>query len=92
MKKQSIALLSALTIGSLSLSAQTAPAPAPAAPSVTVTVTPSFVSQYMFRGQRLGGLSFQPVVEAAYGNLGLGIWSNIPINDKVVGVSDPEID
>jgi len=92
MKKQSIALLSALTIGSLSLSAQTAPAPAPAAPSVAVTVTPSFVSQYMFRGQRLGGLSFQPIVEATYGNFGLGVWSNFPINDKVPGVSDPEID
>lgn len=95
MKKQSIALLSALIVGALSLSAQTnasMPAPAPAAPSVAVTVTPAFVSQYMFRGQRLGGLSFQPVVEATYGNFGAGVWSNIPISDKVAGVSDPEID
>ena len=61
MNKLSFALLSALTLGSLSLSAQTAPAPA--APSVAVTVTPSFASQYMFRGQRLGGASFQPTVE-----------------------------
>jgi len=94
MNKPSIALLSALTLGALSMSAQTAtaPVPAPAAPSVAITVTPAFVSQYMFRGQRLGGLSFQPMVEAAYGNFGAGVWSNFPINDKVVGVSDPEID
>ncbi len=94
MNKQSIALLSALTIGALSLSAQTTPAPvpAPAAPSLAVTLTPTFVSQYMFRGQRLGGLSFEPVVEATYGDFGLGVWSNFPVSDKVVGVSDPEID
>lgn len=87
-------LLSALTIGALSSRAQTAatsPAPA-AAPSFSVTVTPSFVSQYMFRGQRLSGASFQPVVEATYGNYGLGIWSNFPIRDKATGASDPEID
>lgn len=74
------------------LNAQEA-APAPeAAPSVTTTVTPSFVSQYMFRGNRLGGPSFQPSVEVGYGNLGLGVWTNFPMKDKVVGQSDPEID
>ncbi len=92
MNKLSFALLSALTLGSLSLSAQTAPAPAPAAPSVAVTVTPSFASQYMFRGQRLGGASFQPTVELGYGNLTAGVWANSPIQNKVVGQSDPEFD
>ncbi|MEI6052550.1 MAG: hypothetical protein WCQ44_07605 [Opitutaceae bacterium] len=92
MNKLSFALLSALTIGSLSLSAQTAPAPAPAAPSVAVTVTPSFASQYMFRGQRLGGPAFQPTVELGYGNLTGGVWANVPMKDKVVGQSDPEFD
>lgn len=93
MNKKSIALfvgaITALTV----THAQTAtPAPAPTVPSVSVAVTPAIVSQYMFRGQRLGGPSFQPVVEVAYGNLGVGVWANFPIKDKVVGVSDPEID
>jgi uncharacterized protein (TIGR02001 family) len=96
MKKQSIALFSALTLGALTLSAQTAtapaPVPAPAAPSVSVTVTPSVASQYMFRGQRLGGPSFQPSVELGYGNFVAGVWSNFPIKDKVPGTSDPEFD
>lgn len=87
-------LLCALTTGALSTRAQTAAAsPAPTtAPTVSVTLTPSFVSQYMFRGQRLSGESFQPVVEATYGNLGLGVWSSFPIQDKATGASDPEID
>jgi uncharacterized protein (TIGR02001 family) len=92
-QKTTALLLGALTLGALSSRAQTAvAAPAPAAPSVSVTLTPSFVSQYMFRGQRLGGPSFQPVVEATYGNFGLGVWNNFPIQDKVIGVSDPEVD
>jgi hypothetical protein len=73
-----------------------APAPAavaaPAAPALSVILTPSYVSQYMFRGQRLGGQSFEPSVEADYGNWALGVWSNIPLSDKVPGQSDPEID
>jgi uncharacterized protein (TIGR02001 family) len=94
MNKTSLTLLSAFALGALSLSAQTAaPVPAPvAAPSVAITVTPAFVSQYMFRGQRLGGPSFEPAVEAAYGNLTAGVWANFPIKDKVVGQSDPELD
>ena len=94
MNKTSLALLSALALGALSLSAQTtAPVPAPvAAPSVAITVTPAFVSQYMFRGQRLGGPSFEPTVEAAYGNFTAGVWANFPIKNKVVGQSDPELD
>lgn len=97
MNKKSLALiLSAFAVSALSLSAQTAasaPAPsAPIAPSVSVTIAPSFVSQYMFRGQRLGGASFQPVVEASYGAATLGLWSNFPMKDKVAGQSDPEFD
>jgi uncharacterized protein (TIGR02001 family) len=83
----------ALAVGSSLLSAQTAPAaPAPAAPSLGFTFTPSFVSQYMFRGVRLGGAAFQPTLEAAYGDYTLGIWASTPVKDKVPGVSDPEID
>jgi len=81
------------TVAGLNAEEAAAPAPAPeAAPSVTTVLTPTFVSQYMFRGNRLGGPSFQPSVEVDYGNLGLGVWTNFPLKDKVVGQSDPEID
>lgn len=77
--------------GSTSLFGQAA-APAPAAPAPSWTLTPAVVSQYMFRGVRLGGPSFQPTVEFGYGSLAAGVWANFPIKDKVPGVSDPEYD
>ena len=81
---------------SVSLSAQTpvpAPAPAPAAEaSGSWVLTPAFASQYMFRGARLGGPSFQPAIEYDQGALALGVWSNFPLKDKVDGQSDPEFD
>jgi uncharacterized protein (TIGR02001 family) len=93
----------ALILGALSASGQTAatPAPAPAvpaapaapaAPAPSWTLTPSIVSQYMFRGVRLGGPAFEPTVEYDNGNFAVGVWANFPISDKVVGQSDPEID
>src|SRR5437879_2966138 len=94
-KKTTALLLGALTFGALSVTAQTpppAPAPAPAAPSSSWTVTPTFVSQYTLRGARLGGPSFEPNIEYDAGALALGIWTNFPISDKVVGQSDPELD
>lgn len=78
-----------------STTAAPAPAPAPApesTPSSSWVITPSFASQYMFRGVRLGGPSFEPTIEFDSGNLALGVWANFPIKDKVVGQSDPEID
>lgn len=84
-------LVCSLVMGALSASGQT-PAPAPAAPSSSWTVTPTFASQYMFRGVRLGGPSFEPNIEFDSGNLAIGLWSNFPIKDKVVGQSDPELD
>jgi uncharacterized protein (TIGR02001 family) len=69
-----------------------APAVAAAAPSASVLFTPSVVSQYMFRGVRLGGPSFQPSLEYDYGNLAIGVWANAPLADKVPNQSDPEID
>ena len=58
----------------------------------SVVVTPSVVSQYMFRGVRLGGPAFQPSVEVDSGNLAIGVWCSTPLKDKVPGQSDPEID
>ncbi len=104
-KKITAALLGALTLTALTLQAQTAtPAPAPAAatpaapavatppaPAFTTTITPSVVSQYMFRGQRLGGGAFEPSVEVDAGNLAIGVWANVPIVNKVSGVSIPRL-
>lgn len=87
-----LVLSSALTMALVSPSrAQTAPAPA-ATPAYTVTLTGTVVSNYMFRGQRLSGLSAQPAVEYASGDLGVGVWTNFPIKDDVPDTSDPEID
>ena len=62
------------------------------ADDTSVVVTPSFVNQYMFRGVRLGGPSFEPAIEVTSGNLALGVWANFPMKDKVPGQSDPKID
>ena len=90
-QKSLVLILSAFAVGALSSPAQTPP-PVVTAPTLSVTLTPSLVSQYMFRGQRLGGLSFQPAVEVGYGNAVAGLWSNFPVENKVPGVSDPEFD
>ena len=100
-KKLTLLLLSALALGALSGYAQTPAAPATpapaapvaeAAPSSSWVFTPSFASQYMFRGARLGGPSFEPSLEYDAGNLAVGVWNNTPLKDKVVGQSDPEFD
>lgn len=86
-----IALAGAFSVGALNVQAQSgATVNAP-----TVTANVSTVSQYMFRGQRLGGLSLQPSVELGgmmSGALSLGIWANKPLSNRVVDVSDPEVD
>lgn len=85
-------LLTGLWVGATASAQTAAPAPAPAVPEYTWTLTGSAVSQYMFRGVRLGGPSFQPAVEFGAGNLALGVWTNFPWKDRVQGQSDPEID
>ena len=60
--------------------------------NLTTTLSTSFVSQYMFRGVRLGGASSQSYVESSYKNFTVGGWVNVPVIDKVIGVSDPELD
>lgn len=96
MKKVTTLILAASTfvaVNSLSF-AQTATDAAPAAetPSGSWVLTPTYVSQYMFRGTRLGGQSFQPSIEYDRGALAVGVWSNFPMADKVPGQSDPEFD
>ena len=102
-RKRLITIVSLLATGLTASFAQTTapatpavPAPAPAAaadtPSSSWVITPSVASQYMFRGVRLGGPSFQPSVEFDYGALAVGVWANVPMWDKVDGQSDPEFD
>ena len=62
------------------------------ADGTSVVATPAFVNQYMFRGVRMGGSSFEPTIEVASGNFVAGVWGNFPIKDKVPGQSNPEID
>jgi uncharacterized protein (TIGR02001 family) len=102
MNNKNIALIvGVLSLGTLatraqttSASASTAPVATVPAPTLDVTLTPSYVSTYMFRGQRLSGQAFQPEVDATYGGLDVGVWSSMPISksQKVEGQSDPEID
>ena len=85
MLKKSALILTALAVDTL------LPASAEAAYGVW-GLTPAVVSQYMFRGVRRGGPSFEPTIEYDYGSLAVGVWANFPLMDKVVGQSDPEFD
>ncbi|MBS0661989.1 MAG: hypothetical protein JSR48_01895 [Verrucomicrobia bacterium] len=88
-----VVLCAALCLGAFPARSQTAPAPAPeAAPSYSWVLTPAFASQYMFRGSRLSGPSFEPTLEFDSGSFALGVWANYPLKDKVPGQSDPEYD
>jgi uncharacterized protein (TIGR02001 family) len=87
MKNKLLTTVMGILTGAVAL----AQAPA-AAPSVSFTATGAFVSQYMFRGQRLNGAGFQPAVEMAAGNFAAGVWANFVLDDQVPDSSDPEID
>lgn len=88
-----LASLSALAVTAPGLLAQSTAAAPAAAPSVAITATASVVSQYMFRGMRIGSGGFQPAVEATAGDFTGGVWMNVPFDgDKVPDSSDPEID
>lgn len=41
-----------------------------------------FVSSYIWRGQRVGGISIQPFMEYSYKNFTLGSWSSVDIQDR----------
>ena len=92
-KSSVILLCGTLFAGALvSANAQATAGAAPAAPSASVLFLPSVVSQYVFRGVRLGGPAFQPSIEYDDGNLAVGLWTSTPLADKVPNQSDPEID
>jgi uncharacterized protein (TIGR02001 family) len=90
---KSAALILTALLAVVPLAAQGLLAPVPAEPPAGAwLLTPALVSQYMFRGVRLGGPSFQPVLEYNRGALAVGVWGNFPLEDKVEGQSDPEFD
>ncbi len=70
--------------------ATTISAGASSAPATVVSTT--LVSNYLFRGQRLGGLSLQPAAEVTAGDSFAGVTANFPLKDKVADQSDPEFD
>jgi len=85
-------LLGAAAAGVLAIQAQTAaPSPVLTPTDVSVDITPTYVSQYMFRGQRLGGQSVQVPIEGTTGPWTVGIWADAPIYDTS-RQSDPEVD
>ncbi len=53
--------------------------------ALSVTVDVTYVSDYVFRGTKLGDASVQPSIEAAYGDLYAGVWhtSELSHNDGV---------
>ena len=97
-KTKLVLTLAALSLGAFSVRGQTAattPAPAPVAPpppTSSWTITVPYVTEYMFRGVHAGGGGIQPTVEFDSGPWAIGVWANFPVNDKIAGVSDPEID
>jgi uncharacterized protein (TIGR02001 family) len=56
-------------------------------PAYTVTTDFSYTSDYVFRGLKSAGNSFQPSIEVASGEFNAGLWTNQPItkneNDEV---------
>jgi uncharacterized protein (TIGR02001 family) len=82
-----------LSLFSFSLSlALTSLAPWAHGEGLTVTATPSWVSEYMFRGQRRAGSSFQPSVEADGSGWSGGVWMSFPVADRFQGQANPETD
>ncbi len=66
--------------------------PPPAEVSTVIGTT--LVSQYLYRGERLGAASLQSWVEVDAGNFGIGVWTDFPLADSgnPPHQSNPEID
>ncbi len=90
------AATAALLVSGIAVSqAQSADASALAperAAAVQVTATTGMVSEYMFRGQRLGGASWEPAVELQTQGLTAGVWSNLPADHFLRATSNAEVD
>jgi uncharacterized protein (TIGR02001 family) len=81
--KKTILALATLTTG-LSASAQdNAPVQA-----LAVSFDATYVSAYVFRGIELAGASFQPSVEASYGDFYAGVWYSDDFAGEVASEAD----
>lgn len=81
MIKQTSLALAALVAG-VSAQAQDAAAEGSA---LSVTVDVSYVSDYVFRGVKLGDASVQPSIEAAYGDFYAGVWHTSELSGDTGG-------
>jgi uncharacterized protein (TIGR02001 family) len=73
MIKKSILALAAIGAGSAVYAAEQAN-------SVSFTLDNTIVSEYIFRGKELGDYTFQPSLEAKYGDFYAGVWAALPEN------------
>lgn len=71
MKKSAILLAAFVAVGPI-LKAQDA---------LSVSLDSTYYSEYIFRGEKIGGKSLQSSVEAAYGDFYAGIWTSLPIQN-----------
>lgn len=78
LKKWALLLIAAITL----------PATSMAQDKVEASVSADVASRYIWRGQDLGGVSFQPSVSVAYKGLSLTAWGSIGLD----GDDDKEID
>jgi uncharacterized protein (TIGR02001 family) len=85
--KKTILALAALAVGA-SAYAQEAKTT-----DLSVTLDLTYVTDYVFRGATLAGASFQPSVEAAYGDFYAGVWHSDAISGtNTAGIGDSETD
>lgn len=88
MIKQTALVLAALVAG---VSAQAQEHAAPAAKSdLSVTVDVTYVTDYVFRGAKLGDASIQPSVEAAYGDFYAGAWHTDEVSSNTVNANETD--
>lgn len=85
-KRAPLSLAAILAILSL------AHAPRLSAQEPTGSITAAWTSEYLFRGQRLAGPSFQPDVEMDGPNWTAGVAASFPTGDRAGALSGEEID
>ena len=81
MIKKTILALAVIGAGSAVYAAEAADANA-----VSFTLDNTIVSEYIFRGKERGDYSFQPSLEAKYGDFYAGVWGSFseqPTNDEI---------
>jgi uncharacterized protein (TIGR02001 family) len=88
MIKKTALALAALVAGVSAQAQDSAPAEGSAL-SVTVDVT--YVSDYIFRGAKLGDASLQPSIEAAYGDFYAGVWHTSEISSSTTNSTETDL-